>query len=138
MKYQIEFSADPEQEDTATLSKGLSAYAMKHGHNPIEPFGFFIRSNNQVLAGCNGNIGYDWVYIDQLWVDESLRGQGYGKALMQAAEQLAKEKNCLASAVCTMDWEALSFYKKLGYRVEFERHANLKSPICYFLRKDFV
>lgn len=138
MRYQIEFTANPDQEDTSSLSKGVSVYAIQHGHTPIEPFGFFVRDkNNQVLAGCNGNIGYGWVYIDQLWVDESLRSQGYGTSLMQAAEKLAKEKNCMAAAVCTMDWEALDFYKKLGYHIEFERHVPLKTPVCYFLRKDF-
>ena len=35
-----------------------------------------------------------------------------------------------------MDWEALDFYKKLGYYVEFERHGYLKESVFYFLRKD--
>lgn len=139
MKHQIIFETSPAPEDIAQLGKGLSEYAKQHGHKAIESFGFFVRDkNSQVVAGCNGNIGYGWVYIDQLWVDESLRGQGYGTALMQAAEQLAKEKNCAAAAICTMDWEALDFYKKLGYQVEFARAVPMKTPTCYFLRKDFV
>ena len=56
---------------------------------------------------------------------------------MQAAEKLAQEKGCISAAVNTMDWEALDFYKKLGYRVEFERHGLAKDSICYFLRKNF-
>jgi ribosomal protein S18 acetylase RimI-like enzyme len=41
------------------------------------------------------------------------------------------------STVNTMDWEALDFYKKLGYEVEFERHGFLKDSIFYFLRKEY-
>ena len=77
------------------------------------------------------------MYVDQLWVDESLRGKGYGTRLMQAAEELGKKKKCISAAVNTMSWEALDFYKKLGYHVEFERHGVAKNSIFYFLRKDF-
>ncbi len=140
MKYLINFEAHPAHEDITILGDGISEYAkQQRNHPPIEPFAFFIRDDsNRVLGGCNGNIGYGWAYIDQLWVEESLRGKGYGTALMLAAENLAKQKNCVATAVNTMDWEALEFYKKLGYRVEFERHGLLKNSIYYFLRKDFL
>lgn len=139
MTYQIVFAINPAAEDIAILSQGISVYAtQQRGHKPIEPFGFFIRDeNNQVIGGCNGNIGYGWVYVDQLWIEQSLRAKGYGTALMQAAEKLAKERGCIAAAVNTMDWEALDFYKKLDYRIEFERHGLEKNSIYYFLRKDF-
>ena len=37
-----------------------------------------------------------------------------------------------------MSWEALGFYQKVGFRIEFERHGFLHDSIFYFLRKDFV
>ena len=58
-------------------------------------------------------------------------------ALIQAAEKLAIEKKCLSAAVNTTDWEALDFYKKLGYRVELERKI-AKNSVFYFLRKDLI
>jgi len=135
----IQFTNHPEQNDIQILTEGLSSYAkQQRDHKPIEPFGFFIRdNNNQILGGCNGNIGYGWMYVDQLWLHETLRRQGYGTKLMQAAEKLAKDKGCISAAVNTMDWEALDFYKKLGYEVEFERHGLAKNSIFYYLRKDF-
>jgi ribosomal protein S18 acetylase RimI-like enzyme len=56
--------------------------------------------------------------------------------LMEAAQKLAKESGCNFMAVNTMDWEALDFYKKLGFYVEFERRGFDKNSIFYFLRKD--
>ena len=56
---------------------------------------------------------------------------------MQAVEKLGKEKGCLFSTVNTMDWEALDFYKKLGYQVEFERRGYVNNSIFYFLLKNF-
>lgn len=56
---------------------------------------------------------------------------------MLAAEKFGKENGCTFAAVNTMDWEALDFYKTLGYEVEFERHGFQKDSIFYFLRKNF-
>ena len=89
-----------------------------------------------VLTGrCNGNTLYGSLYIDQLWVTESLRNIGYGAELINAAEQFGKDKGCTFATVNTMDWEALEFYKKMGYGIEFERHGYSKNSTFYFLRK---
>ncbi len=40
--------------------------------------------------------------------------------------------------VNTMDFEALNFYKKLGYMVEFERRGFEKDSIMYFLCKNLI
>ena len=55
---------------------------------------------------------------------------------MQSAVELAKNKKCLFVAVNTMHWEALDFYKKLGFYIEHERHGFEKNAIFYFLRKN--
>nr|MDQ2993701.1 GNAT family N-acetyltransferase [Pseudomonadota bacterium] len=68
----------------------------------------------------------------------ALRSQGYGKKLMQAAENYARDAHCDFMAVNTMDWEALDFYKKLNFYIEFERHGFEKNSIMYFLRKDLT
>lgn len=135
----IIYEPNPDSKDVNTLKQGIIDYAnSKKGHKPMEPFAFFIRDEQgNVIAGCNGNIGYDWVYVDQLWVSEFLRGKGYGTALMKAAEELGKKKGCVSAAVNTMDWEAPEFYKKLGYRIEFERHGLAKNSVFYYLRKEF-
>jgi len=35
-------------------------------------------------------------------------------------------------------WEALDFYKKLGFYIEFERKGFDKDSIFYFLRKNLI
>lgn len=135
----IIYEQNPDSKDVNVLMQGIIDYAKtKKDHAPMEPFAFFIRDEKgNVVAGCNGNIGYDWIYVDQLWVSESLRGKGCGTALMKAAEDLGKKKGCISAAVNTMDWEAPEFYKKLGYRIEFERHGLAKNSVFYYLRKEF-
>lgn len=121
------------------LTKGLdSNAAKKRGYNPVEEFGLFLWDDeNQIVGGCNGLLYYGCIFIDQLWVDERFRGQGYGKKLIQAAEDLGKQKGCKFSTIETMDWEALDFYKKLGYYVELERGGYIDNVKMYCLRRNF-
>jgi len=139
MSYKIIKEENIHGSDLQILADGISDYAkFKKDHAPMEAFAYFIRDEkNQIMGGCNGNIAYGWIYVDQLWVAESLRGKGYGTALMKRAEELGKQKGCVSAAVNTMSWEAPDFYKKLGYQIEFERHGLAKNSVYYYLRKDF-
>jgi hypothetical protein len=80
MNYSIQHESHPNGEDIEVLSLGISRNAKeKRGLDPLIPFAFFIRDEkNEIKGGCNGNIGYGWLYVDQLWVDESLRGRKIG------------------------------------------------------------
>lgn len=137
MKYKITYENNPSREDTNFLWEKITEIAITtQGHKEHESFGFFMRDeNNQIKGGCNGFIFYGCSHVDQLWVDDKLRGKGYGTELMQAVEDLSRQKNCSFITVNTMHWEALDFYKKLGFYVEFERHGFDKEGIFYFLRK---
>lgn len=138
MAYKIEFESNPKNKDTQILSDGIFSEARKKKNlNPVSYFAFFIRNEaKKIVGGCNGDILYGQLYISQLWVEEKLRGQGYGTKLMQLAEEYAKKMGIRFMSVNTMNFEAPEFYKKLGYYVEFERHGFDKDSVFYFLRKD--
>ena len=136
MTYNISYEANPRQYDMELLGKGIMEY---RGHDPIEFFAFFIKDeNDKILGGCNGDILYGCLYVAQLWVDNSIRGKGYGVELMRKAEQLGREKGCNFLAVNTMNNDALGFYRKLGYVVEFERRGFVNDYVFYFLRKQLI
>ncbi len=56
------------------------------------------------------------LYIDDLCVDEKLRGKHIGKELYEAAVNLAKERNCynLTLNVWSCNPSAMKFYEKMG------------------------
>ena len=56
------------------------------------------------------------LYIDDLCVDEKLRGKYIGKELYEAAVNLAKERNCynLTLNVWSCNPSAMKFYEKMG------------------------
>lgn len=119
------------------LFKGISDYALeKKGLSPIQPFSIFIKDqNSHILGGIAGATFYGSMYIDSLWIDKSLRHQGWGTKLMQEAEKIGKERKAMFATVHTMDWEGLAFYQKLGYSIEFIREGYVKDSKMYMLRK---
>ena len=138
MRHTITFEADPRDADIQVLSSGILDYAKQQkDHKPIDYFAFFVRDKQKkIVGGCTGGNMYGCLYIDQLWLNESLRHQGYGTELIKQAEQFGLQHHCSVAAVNTMEWEALEFYKKLGYTVEFERHGFLHNSVFYYLRKN--
>lgn len=88
---------------------------VKHPKNQVS---FILRDDNQqILGGITGTIFWYQLHIDFLWVDESLRGQGYGKELLIKIEEFAIEHGCQLIQLDTFSFQAPDFYLKFGYEV---------------------
>lgn len=120
------------------LFHGISEEAFQaKGLSPIRPFSIFIKDQNQnVLGGVSGASFYGSLYVDSLWISPTLRHQGWGTKLMQEAEKIGKERGARFVTLSTMDWEALLFYQKLGYSIEFVREGYDKNSKKFMLRKN--
>jgi GNAT superfamily N-acetyltransferase len=104
---------------------------------PVERIAFFMHDDaKRIIAGCTGNIIYGCLFLNMLWVDEKLRGQKLGTRLVQAAEELASKSQCGMVCIRTMNWQALDFYKKLGYFVELTQEGFVDNSTMYYLRKN--
>ncbi|KQN60556.1 N-acetyltransferase [Enterobacteriaceae bacterium ML5] len=81
--------------------------------------GIFVedeKGNKQagIVAETVGN----WMYIQMLWVDESLRGKDVGTQLIAEAEEEAKARGCRYSLVDTFSFQARPFYERMGYHMQ--------------------
>lgn len=135
--YHFEYQEDPIPEDEQVLNDGISDEAVrKKQMERFKPFGIFIKDTKEiVLGGVSGIIIYGSLYVDALWLKEELRHQGLGKKLMNEAEKIGRERECTFATVDTMDWEALPFYQKLGYEIEFVREGFANESKMIMLRK---
>ncbi len=140
MTLKLSFEEHPNQEDIQVLIRGITDNAkQQRGFDALDFFAFFIRDeNNTIVGGCNGGTLYGGLHIDSLWVSDVIRNKGWGIKLVHAALTYGKEKNCNFATVNTMDWEALGFYQKLGFKIEFQRSGFHKNSVFYFLRKEFL
>jgi ribosomal protein S18 acetylase RimI-like enzyme len=107
------------EDDERTIRNGVSAfgdqYTVPRNWHPVS---LVLRGDGgRVIGGLLGSTVWDWLQIDTLWVAESDRGRGYGRALVERAEQIARERGCRNARVDTFDFEARGFYERLGYCV---------------------
>lgn len=80
--------------------------------------GIFLRDPaGNILGGLLGDTYWGWLYISILWIDERLRGQGYGEKLLAAAEEEAIRRGCTHAHLETMSFQAQPFYEKHCYTV---------------------
>ena len=110
---------DPAPQDLQFLEEQINEHNIAvTGYYDFQRLTIFVRDAAQaVVAGISG---YTWgqsCKIEFLWVQPALRGQGYGKALLQAAEAEAQQRGCHVVVVDTHTFQAPAFYQKLGYTV---------------------
>ena len=84
----------------------------------LQPLVILVRdAGERIVAGLVGGTYWGWLYTEILWVEEGLRGKGYGRSLLAAAEAEAAGRGCCNAHLDTMDFQALSFYQRQGYSI---------------------
>lgn len=71
----------------------------------------------KVQGGALGRTWGQCCELQQLWVDQACRHQGLGTDLMLAFEAAAEARGCTTFYLDTFSFQALGFYRSLGYEV---------------------
>ena len=79
-------------------------------------FAVIVRDDGRIVAGASGAIWGGGCQLHVVWVDEALRNQGLGRALMAEVEREAKRRGCRLVMGLTYDVVASNYYDRLGYR----------------------
>ncbi|MNU70410.1 putative acetyltransferase [compost metagenome] len=69
----------------------------------------------EISGGLVGYTGRGWLYVSMLYIPEDLRGQGLATRMLTMSEDEARKRGCIGGYIDTMNPEALSLYRKLGY-----------------------
>ena len=93
---------------------------------------------DNIIAGLVGVTYWEWLHIETLWVDESLRQQGIGQQILQTAEEEARQRGCRHSHLETHTFQALEFYEKHGYAIYGELPDLPDGYTKYFLKKNLI
>jgi RimJ/RimL family protein N-acetyltransferase len=124
-------------EDTAVIRDGLARFNVaRTQHTYYSPLAIFLRDDRgAVLGGALGDVWGGWLELTFLWVAEPVRGQGYGKRLLQAAEEEARTQGCRGVFLSTFSFQAKPFYERLGYEVFGKLPDNPAGHALYFMKK---
>ena len=134
--YKVVVDYAPSEADNAVVREGIIAFNENIVGERDKKFSIFLKNDSgKVFGGIQAFLDTESVYIDVLWVEQSLQKQGYGTQLLRAAEQAAIENGCNFSLVDTWDFQAEEFYLKNGYEQigEIKNYWHGHSKI--FLRK---
>lgn len=86
------------------------------GRYDFKPLNLVIRDDSgSIVAGLKATTGWDWLYVDVLWVHDKHRRTGLGTQLLERAEREAAERGCIGSCLTTYSFQAPEFYIHLGY-----------------------
>jgi GNAT superfamily N-acetyltransferase len=85
---------------------------------------YMFDEDDVIVGGMNGYTQFGWLFVEILFVSESLRGFGLGRTIMNCAETVTKERGCHSVWLDTHQSQARPFYEKLGYKcfAELENH----------------
>lgn len=107
------------REAAATVDAGLDAHnQLASPLQDVHALACIAQSQDGHVQG--GALGRTWgkcCELQQLWVDVSCRHQGLGTRLMAAFEAAGAARGCTTFYLDTFSFQALGFYRGLGYEV---------------------
>lgn len=115
----IEHDSAPTPAAIAQVRAGLMSYNESAvGVADIRSLARYLRDSTGALrGGLVGYLAWRWLMINLLWIDEAVRGRGYGRALLEQAESMARAAGCVAARLDTYEFQARPFYEHHGYEV---------------------
>ncbi len=129
---------------TEALQKWVMEGFVKHAiesvgcDGGIIPFTFAAYEGESVIGVIDCKFFWGQLHIRYMFVDPSHRKDGIGKALLFKACSYAQRQGCHFAFVETMNFQAVEFYKKMGFVEEFSRPGYANGTSFHYLKKDFV
>ncbi len=117
MNTTFETTSAPSAEDLAFVGEKLASFNDSDvGPSEKTLLAVFVRGENgEILAGVSGYTAWGWLYVQWLWVDETLRGQRTAGKMLQAAEEEALSRGCHSAFIDTFNPNAKAAYERQGY-----------------------
>ena len=128
----------PAEADYKAIYDGLAAFNAAAVGKPWQfaPLAILLKDDQGVtVGGLWGGTFFDWLFIELLYVPETLRGRALGSGLMAKAEAHAREQQLTGIWLDTFSFQARPFYEKLGYAVVGEIVDLPPGGARYFLSK---
>ena len=133
----ISIEPDPAESVRAVVLSGLREYNRLHAPAPrFQPLVLAAREGDRIIGGLVGEIGWQWLHVDLLWVAESYRRQGIGLQLLKTAEGEARRRGARHVFLDTFEFQARGFYEQQGYVVFGKQEDYPPGHTRFYMRRD--
>lgn len=120
----------------AVLGPLVSFNQSQTGRSDQRPLVLAIEdADKHVVGGLWARTACDWLFVELIFVPESLRGRGIGADLMLRAESEALARGCHSAWLDTFEFQARGFYERLGYTCFGELKDYPAGSARYFMKK---
>jgi len=128
----------PKKEHLKIIDNGLLNDIAKTAPLSNHPTAILLRDNYDVIhGGLVAGVFWNWMDIRFLWVDDAVKGQGWGKKILTTAEEIAKERDCVGMVCDTASFQALPFYQSQGFEIIGTLKNRPPGHESYFIQKRF-
>ena len=110
----------PDPASLSVIGDGLNAYNdLSLGYADRRPLAVLVTdpATGAVLGGATGRTSLGVLFIDLVYLPDSLRGRDIGTRMIGLAEAEAVRRGCRTGVLYTMTIQAPGFYQRLGWRV---------------------
>ncbi len=106
----------PKADDLAPIEEGVMNYGLAQVGNCLpELKAIHLRLDDVLIGGATGKLHFKQFYLDNLWVAESYRSQGYGRKIHEQVVECARNNDCTTIRLQTLNKKAVELYRKLDY-----------------------
>jgi GNAT superfamily N-acetyltransferase len=88
----------------------------KMGKQKYKRLAISLREGNEIVGGIVGEVWTAVLFIQFFWLEQGLRGTGFGRKLIGAIEDEARRFGAKRSYLDTMSFQAPGFYRICGYK----------------------
>lgn len=135
----LELTSTPSPDVIRKIRRGLSSFNAAKVPElldlPDDDYLVILYEDDEIIGGAICEFDWGWLYTDTLWLDESKRGKGYGRIIMEAAETYAAMRGINHAYLSTSSFQAKPFYENIGYTIFGEIENRPKRHTWYWLQK---
>ena len=133
----LEIREDPSEADLRFVEGRVDEFNMATtGLHDVRLLAVFLRdAAGAICAGLTGHTWGGYCEVRYLWVRDSERGRGLGRALLAAAEREVLSRGCDRVILSSHSFQAPGFYQKQGYTIVGTAEGCPKGHAAVYLQK---
>lgn len=137
--FQFELTTAPLKADMATVRAGMRRFELSRlpdlpdESEDVLAVVFARTADGTVIGGAQGNVYWNGLEVELLWVEEAHRRLGIARNLLTRLEDFARQHEAVIAYLRTVD--ARPFYERLGYAVYGVLEDRPIGTVLYHMKK---